>query len=159
MEVARQFSLQVEGMRLVYNYMLARRRRELFEDEEDWAAQYSEACADWAQRVASESERFDPNALWALVAARGVPVNAAQRAFVDTWTARVAQIGPEGMLADTLTQTRIADRELRLKGRHRARLVNPNRLLDWSGASDVGRMDFNWFRARTLLEELYGGLG
>ena len=157
-EVARQFSLQVEGMRLVYNYMLARRRRDLFGDEEDWVADYSDACADWARRVSNESERFDPDALWALVAARGVPVNAQQRAFVDTWTARVGLIGPEGMSEDSLTQTLIADRELRLKGRHRARLTNPNRLLDWSGASDVGRMDFNWFRARTLLDELYGGL-
>ena len=158
-EVARQFSLQVEGMRLVYNYMLARRRKDLFGDEEEWVARYGDACADWAQRVWKESEPFDPDALWALVAARGVPVNAAQRAFVDAWSARVALIGPEAMSGDSLTQTRIADRELRLKGRHRARLVNPNRLLDWSGESDVGRMDFNWFRARTLLEELYGGLG
>ena len=146
-------------MRLVYNSMLARQRKDLFGDEEDWVARYSDACADWARRASNESEHFDPDALWALVAARGLSVNDAQRAFVDTWTARVALIGPEAMSEDSLTQTRIADRELRLKGRHRARLVNSNRLLDWSGASDVGRMDFNWFRARTLLEELYEGLG
>lgn len=158
-EVARQFSLQVEGMRLVYNYMLAQERRDKFGDEEDWVADYSDACADWAQRASTDSERFDPDALWALLAARGVPVNPAQRAFVATWAERVVRIGPEAISEDSLARTRIADRELRLKGRHRARLVNHNRLLDWSGASDVGRMDFNWFRARTLLGELYDGLG
>ena len=158
-EVARQFSLQVEGIRLVYNSMLARRRKDLFGDAEDWVGRYGELWSDWAERESSESERFDPEALWALVAARGTLVNGAQREFVDTWTARVARIGPEAMAEDPDIQTVIADRERRLKGRHRARLANSDRLLDWSGASDVGRMDFNWFRARTMLDELYEGLG
>ena len=157
-EIARQFSLQVEGMRLVYNYMLAQKRRDLFGDAEDWVASYSDACADWAHRLSNESEQFDPETLWALVAARGAPANNQQRVFVETWTTRVDRIGPEAMSEDELIQSKISDRERRLKGRHRARLENPNRLLDWSGASDVGRMDFNWFRVRTLLDELCGSL-
>lgn len=158
-EVARQFSLQVEGMRLVYNLMLAQARRELFDDDEDWVGQYVDACAEWAERESSESDRFDPLALWALLKDRDAWVNSAQRNFVHAWTSRLARVGAGAVWQDPDIQTLIADRERSLKGRNRARLSNPNRLLDWAGQSGLGRMDFNWFRARTMLSELYEGLG
>ena len=158
-EVARRFSLEVEGMRLVYNLMLAQSRRELFEDGADWEDRYVDACAEWAERESSEGDPFEPSTLWTLIEARGTPVNSAQRDFVHAWTARLARVGPEEISTDLDVRALIADRERRLKGRDRARLANPNRLLDWTGESGVGRMDFNWSRARTMLAELHEGLG
>ena len=158
-EVARRFSLHVEGMPLVYNLMLAERRGNLFGDADDWVGGYSADCADWAVREASEEEAFDPQMLWALLDSRGMPANFRQRTFVQAWASRLAQIGPEKASTDDTVRDLIADRERLLKGRHRARLVNDDLLVDWRGESGVGRMDFNWFRAREMLAELKRGLG
>lgn len=158
-EIARRFSLHVEGMPLLYNLMLAERRRDLFGDPEDWVAAYSDSCREWGQREASEEHQFDLEALCALVERAGARVNAAQRTFLRVWTNRLAQVGPENASKDDHLRSLIADRERVLKGRHRARLVNTNRLVDWGGRSGVGRMDFNWFRAREMLTELHRGLG
>ena len=158
-EVARRFSLHVEGMPLVYNLMLAERRGNLFGDADDWVGGYSADCADWAVREASEEHAFDPQMLWALLDSRGMPANFRQRTFVQAWASRLAQIGPEKASTDDTVRALIADRERLLKGRHRARLVNDDLLVDWRGESGVGRMDFNWFRAREMLAELKRGLG
>ena len=158
-EVARRFSVHVEGMPLVYNLMLAERRRNLFPDAEDWVGRYSADCMEWADREANEEKAFDPHKLWDLLNRRGMPANFRQRTFVQAWASRLAEIGPEKASADNTVRDLIADRERLLKGRHRARLVNDKRLVDWQGDSGVGRMDFNWFRARELLAELKKGLG
>ena len=158
-EVARRFSLHVEGMPLVYNLLLAERRRDVFgDDAKGLVERYTEACQEWAAREAGEDD-FDPWTLWTLVERRGTQVNMAQRRFVETWTARIVRVGPEKASTDGDIRALVADRERVLKGRQRARLANPNRLLDWSGESGVGRLDFNWFRAREMLAELYRGLG
>ena len=157
-EVARRFSLHVEGMPLIYNLMLAERRRELFGDADDRIGRYTANCVEWAEREATE-EAFNPKVLWAILESRGTTVRPRQRTFVEAWTSRLAQIGPERVSTDHSVRAMIADRERALKGRQRARLVNDNRLLDWPGGSGVGRMDFNWFRARELLAELKKGLG
>ena len=158
-EVARRFSLHVEGMRFVYNLMLAERHKCRFGDPEDWVGQYSDACREWAGREAAETDQFDTQTLWTLVEKTGgTRVRPPQRAFVEAWTNRLAAIGPEEASTDDQIRTLITDRERVLKGRHRARLVNANRLVDWGGESGVGRMDFNWFRAREMLAELHRGL-
>ena len=158
-EIARRFSLLVEGMRLIYNLMLAEGRRDMVENAEDWVRRYADACAEWAVRESSEDAPFEPSTLWALIEARGLRVSSGQRDFIHAWTARLARVGPEAASTDTDMRTLIADRERRLKGRHRARLANPSRLLDWTGESGVGRMDFNWSQARAMLAELQDGLG
>ena len=157
-ELARRFSLHVEGMPLLYNLMLAERRRDLFGDPEDWVSSYRESCSAWADREASEEDHFDLEGLCALVEQSGTRVKGAQRDFLHRWTSRLAEVGPEGVSTDETLRTLVADRERILKGRHRARLVNSERLVDWGGSSGVGRMDFNWSRARAFLAELYEGL-
>ena len=157
-EVARRFSLHVEGMPLVYNLMLAERRKDLFGDPEDWVGWYANACQEWAVREAGEEDQFDPQTLWTLVENGGAIVKPPQRSFVEAWTNRLAVLGPVEASTDEQIRTLLADRERVLKGRHRARLVNTNRLVDWRGESGVGRMDFNWSRAREMLAELHRGL-
>ena len=158
-EIARRFSLHVEGMPLLYNLLMAELRRNQFrEDPHELVEQYTEAWREWAAREVSEKTLFEPQALWTLVESRGSRVNPNQRRFVEAWSNRLSKIGADKAITDGGLRSLVADRERLLKGRLRARLVNTNRLLDWKGESGVGRMDFNWFRAREMLSELHCGL-
>ena len=158
-KVARRFSLHVEGIPLIYNLMLAERRGERISDDDDRVGKYTVDCAKWAAIEASEDEEFEPQTLWNLLESQGTQIRLPLKRFVEAWTSKLAEIGPENASMEGSVRELIANRELKLKGRQRARLVNENRLLDWAGGSGVGRMDFNWFRARELLAELKKGLG
>lgn len=155
-ELARRFSLHVEGMPLLYNLLLAERWQAEYGGDDGLVEQYRSDLADWATREAEESD-YDPSALWTFVAARGVRSPAPQRRFVAYWSRRVAEVTPVAVVDDPPLRTLIEGRERQLKGR-RARLVNPGRLLDWNGAVGVGRMNFRWHRVRQLLLDLHHGL-
>lgn len=158
-ELARRFSLHVEGAPLLYNLQLAERRYEL----EGWGAdarrmdEYKNQLTEWATREAKESP-FEPNALWAFAAKQGVIPPEPQRRFVEGWSKRIAEIGPYAVVDDDHLRKRIEDRERQLKGPKRARLSDAGRLLDWSGKVGVGRMAFRWPNVRQLLTDLHRGL-
>ena len=159
LELARRFSLHVEGMPLLYNLIVAEHRREVLDEEEDEASieRFRAGLAEWAAREAAEDYRFEPDPLWELVVRRGRRLPSPQRTFIETWSRRIAELAPDGVADDARLRTLIADRELRLKG-PRARLANRNRLMDWSPGVGVGRMDFRWVRVRQLLTDLHRGL-
>jgi hypothetical protein len=91
------------------------------------------------------------------MARQGARLSEPQRRFVEAWTVRLGEIGPGAVAGDSYLEDLVRQRELRLKG-HRARLINPGRLLDWRGRVGVGRMDFRWFRVRQFLIDLHRGL-
>jgi hypothetical protein len=155
-ELARRFSLHVEGAPLLYNLLLAERRQERDGGEEELVDAYRAELATWATAEAAEAP-FAPHTLWAFLAQRGARLPDPQRKFVERWSARIAATGPASLPDDAEARALIEARELALKGR-RARLANPDRLLDWSGRVGVGRMDFRWFRVRQLLVDLHRGL-
>ena len=100
-EVARRFSLHVEGIPLVYNLLLAEARRNLFgKDTDDLVEKYTEDCGNWAVREANEQDDFVPQSLWTLIERRGTPVKPMLRRFVETWTARLGQIGAKQAALD-----------------------------------------------------------
>ena len=153
-ELARRFSLHVEGMPLLYNMLLAERR---YADDGEKVEPYRSELAEWAGRE-SEEEAFDPRKLWAFAASRRLRVPTRQRDFIDGWSARTAAIGALNVVDDDRLRTMIEFRERQLKG-PRARLANPARLLDWNGYRvGVGRMDFRWHRVRQLVGDLHRGL-
>lgn len=155
-ELARRFSLHVEGMPLLYNLLLAERRHVEHGDDDERVEQYRAELADWADREAAENG-FDPGELWAFAASRHVRVPTPQHSFVESWSARIAEISPSEVVDDDRLRTLVERREQQLKG-PRARLVNPTRLLDWNGRVGVGRMNFRWHRVRQLLLDLHQGL-
>ena len=159
LELARRFSLHVEGAPLLYNLMLAERRHTLLGNEKDaeLIERYRLALTEWAAREAAESP-FRPEDLWLLVAHQGGTLPARQRRFVETWGQRIAQEGPEAVGADQSLRDLIHRREVDLKGKKRARMEDQGRLLDWSGSVGVGRMSFRWDRVRQLLKDLHEGL-
>ena len=159
LELARRFSLHVEGMPLLYNLLVAEHRREVLDGDEDEALieRYRAGLAEWAAREADEEHRFEPDALWELVVRRGGRLPSPQRTFIESWSRRIAELAPDRVAEDERLRNLIADRELRLK-RARARLANRNRLIDWRPGVGVGRMDFRWVRVRQLLTDLHRGL-
>ena len=153
-ELARRFSLHVEGMPLLYNVLLAERR---YADDGEKVEQYRAELAEWAGRESKE-RAFDPEELWDFAVSRGLRVPTGQRRFIEGWSTRTAEIGPLNVVDDDQLHTMIERRERRLKG-PRARLTNPARLLDWNGYRvGVGRMDFRWHRVRQLVSDLHRGL-
>ena len=155
-ELARRFSLHVEGMPLLYNLLLAERRHSEHGGDEEPIEQYRQEIDEWAAKEAVENF-YDPGEIWTFAASHQVGVPRLQRHFVEAWSTRLPQIGPAAIADDLGLRTLIERRERQLKG-PRARLHNPARLLDWSGRVGVGRMNFRWHRVRQMLLDLHGGL-
>ncbi len=155
-ELARRFSLHVEGMPLLYNLLLAERLHTDHGGDDEPVEQYRIALTEWAARELRE-EVYDPASLWAFAASRGTRVPSRQLQFIESWSKRISEIPLNQITEDQSLRDLIANREWQLK-RERARLVNTGRLLDWNGAVGVGRMDFRWHRVRQLLFDLHQGL-
>ena len=162
LELARRFSLHVEGVPLLYNLLVAERRREVLDTDE---AASIEACraalAEWAAEEADEDRPFESDALWELVVRRGGRLPYPQRVFIESWSRRIGELDSDKVADDARLRALVTEREWRLKGA-RARLRSRNRLLDWTppraGAGRRGsRMDFRWFRVRQLLIDLHRG--
>ena len=156
-ELARRFSVHVEGMPLLYNLLLAERRHSEHGGDDALIDRYRQEIDGWAAGEAVE-QLFDTDKLWTFAASRQVQVPRLQRNFVEAWTSRLSDIRPAAIADDRTLRTLIESREKQLKG-PRARLHNSARLLDWSGEVGVGRMNFRWHRVRQMLLDLHGGLG
>jgi hypothetical protein len=156
-ELARRFSLHVEGLPLLYNLLLTQLRLERHGESEDEArvARYRAGIAEWAAREAAEA-LFAPQELWAFMARSRSNLTNPLRQFLESWSARLAEIGPANIAEDTELARLIRLREHRLKGA-RARFTNEGRLLDFTRGVGLGRMDFRWFRVRQLLIDLHRG--
>ena len=158
LELARRFSLHVEGMPLLYNLLVAERRGEVLDKDEHASMDlYRGELAEWATREAAEDLPFMPAELWALVLGRGGRVPEPQRLFIEAWSRRITELNPDQVADDGRLRALLSEREWRLKGA-RARLANTNRLQDWSPGVGVGRMDFRWVRVRQFLIDLHRGL-
>ena len=157
LELARRFSLHVEGIPLLYNLLVAERRRDVLgSDEAESIDKFRAALAEWAEAEADEDGPFEPRALWELVVRRRGRLRYPQRVFIESWSRRLAELDPGRVAADDGLRALVTKRELRLKG-VRARLANQNRLVDWTPGVGVGRMDFRWFRVRQFMIDLHRG--
>ena len=123
-ELARRFSLHVQGIPLLYNLLLAKRRHTDHGGDGELIDGYRAELAEWAASEAEE-DTYDPHVLWDLVVCHGGRSPDPQRRFVEAWSKRIAEKGPHTVADDDLLCRLVADRERRLKG-PRARLVNPN---------------------------------
>jgi hypothetical protein len=157
-ELARRFSLHMEGAPLLYNLMLAELRHERHEREDDAERMdsYRTQLTEWAAAENAEHP-FDPLVLWSFMATQGHRLISPQKSFVEGWTQRVTDLGADNIADDPMARARVRSRELALKT-GRSRFTNEGRLLDWSGRTGVGRLDFRWHRVRYLLADLHQGL-
>ena len=157
-ELARRFSLHLEGAPLVYNLLLAEERhgRQKQDTDAQQIDYYHGLLTDWADAEAKE-DSFNPTELWSFVARQGGRLIAPQQRFVEGWNRRVTKVGAGAIVDDQQVRDLVRDREMALK-RDRSRFTNESRLLDWTGHSGVGRFDFRWFRVKQLLTDLHNGL-
>ena len=155
-ELARRFSLHVQGIPLLYNLLLAERRHTDHGGDRELIDRYRAELAEWSASEAKK-DAYEPHVLWDLAAHHGGRLPDPQRRFVEAWSKRITEKGPDVVADDDGLRKLVEQRERQLKGA-RARLVNPNRLLDWNGSVGVGRMDFRWVRVRQLLIDLHRGL-
>ena len=161
LELARRFSLHVAGIPLLYNLLIAERRREVLDKDDGRSIEaFRRALAEWAKAEADDS-LYEPDLLWDLVVRRGGRLPPHQRGFIESWSRRIADLDFDRVADDPRLRTLVAEREVLLKGA-RARLANRNRLVDWSPWSSVRpmdfRMDFRWVRVRQFLIDLHRGL-
>jgi hypothetical protein len=158
-ELARRFSLHIAGAPLLYNLLLAETRHDMQASDGDveLIERYRGELTEWASWEAEE-EAFDPKQLWALVMSQAGRLRDPQRRFIETWSEAVAVNGPEAVADSEDLRQLIRRREQQLKG-SRARVINKGRLLDWSGRTGTGRMQFRWRNVRQLLIDLHEGLG
>ncbi|MDE2890709.1 MAG: DUF6361 family protein [Gemmatimonadota bacterium] len=158
-ELARRFSLHVEGMPLLYNLIVAEHRREMLDSDDDGEliSLFRTELTEWAGREAEEAQPFDPDLLWELVARRGGRAPHHQRRFMKVWSRQIAELDADRIADDPQIREMVTERELHLKGA-RARLTNKSRLMDWTPGVGVGRMDFRWVRVRQFLKDLHRGL-
>ena len=154
-ELATRFSRHAQGIHLLYDLLLAEKRRRLgLDDNGELIDTCRQRLDEWSTREASEPA-YRPDVLWDFLA-RLHRRPAGARSFLDDWSRRLADVGHHAVADAPRLRTLIEERERNLKGR-RARLVDRERLREWQ-CGGGGRMDFRWPPVRQLLIDLYRGL-
>jgi len=155
---ARSFAETIHGAALLYNLMLS----EACADEE-LIDHYRSALADWSHRMRSLWNELiqwyaDLASFWASLPLRVARIPRSTEVFVSEWCRRVfTGPSPDAVVENSVARDMITRRELWLK-RTRARLVNPSALKAWGGASGSAKLDYRWYNASTLIEDILDGL-
>lgn len=152
---ARLFADAARGAALLYNLMLAERKKDA-----TLVSHYHEALEAWAASVdpaayaAWDLGRFRERLL---PSAHSITPQA--RAFLTAWVTRL-QAGPAAVATDVQSRDMVRRREELLKG-GRSRFRNDKALAQWGGAAGTRPLEFRWATARSFLRDLKeaGGSG
>ena len=153
---AREFSLAMHGVMLIYNLMLAEAPAD---PRADWVERYRSLVGDWADEMRACWERFagwDRADFWRTVERSRPNVPLSSRRFIDSWLDRLLAADDLAALAyDPAVRNLIDNRERELKG-SQARLHNPRMLELWNGdtGAGTGRMAYRWDVMRTHLTDI-----
>lgn len=160
-ENARRFSLFAQSMTLLYRLMLAQLIEKEFKESfigQIGSDAFTQPLKKWAAEWAKENSNFDPNILWGFLARIGYRPSIPTKNFINGWANQLAKIEPHEIGSDKVMRDLVHERECRLKGPKRARLANQDKRRDWFEPTGSGRLDFNWYKAKVHLQELYEGL-
>jgi Family of unknown function (DUF6361) len=151
---ARNFAEVMHGAAIMYNIMLAEaepRREALLPDLE---ALFDSWRADVIARR-SDLRAWSRAEFWQLLYQAGTVPTAPTHDFVDAWIDMVLTADDvAGLRRSESARRLIADRELRLKKRALARLHNPSARERWNGNAGLGRLEYRWRNAQTLLNDM-----
>ena len=157
LEHARNFSETMNGAALLYNLMLADKRK-----DEERIGEYAELFAEWAAAMSArmgELAAWSQTEFWALVHATGARIGLATPAFINEWLGQAICKDPGALSESKAARRLIEQRERTLKGQL-ARLDNSRALDLWGGASSSGRLDYRWSRpVKTMLADMRSALG
>ena len=108
LELARRFSLHVAGIPLLYNLLVAERRREVLDKDDGQSIDgFRQALAEWAKAEADDSP-YEPDVLWDLVVRRRGRLPHHQRVFIESWSRRIAELDPDSVADDHQLRTLVA---------------------------------------------------
>lgn len=159
-EVARRFSLLMEGAVLLYNRMLAELAVEQgVRHDATLIDRYGQQLDRWTDELRAESQElrsWDRALLWERLRQLNPRLPAGAVSFADQWM--TIAIGSNRPVIDLPAgRTLISARERRLKG-PLARLHNPRALERWSGESGLGRLTYRWDQVKTIVGDVLTGL-
>jgi hypothetical protein len=152
---ARCFSELMLGAALLYNYSLAK-----MDDRESLVQIYSEDLDAWRKMIGTRFDAlrsWDRTQFWNLVRSRGrIPVLTQQ--FVNHWLDLVLA-GSQAPVIEGSKQALklVREREMMLK-RGRSRFQSKRHRELWGGASGNFQLDFRWWVARRIANDLIEGL-
>ena len=157
---AREFSLAMHGVVLIYNLMLAEAPSQ---PRDEWVGRYRSLLEDWAAEVDRHSQAFavwNRRDFWRTVHRTRPQVPTTSHNFIDAWLDRLfAADRPLQLADDPSVRNLIANRERQLK-KAQARLHNPRQLELWNGdaGSGTARMSYRWSYMRSHLDDIHTGL-
>ncbi|MBM4185520.1 MAG: hypothetical protein FJ207_15090 [Gemmatimonadetes bacterium] len=156
LEHARLFSEAMHGAALLYNLMLAERRKNA-----KWIDTYRTQFNSWSELLLGHAETFsawDRADFWSLAEYARARVTFRTRRFVNDWLdLALTASKPRNLADDTRALTLVGERERELK-RSRARLGNPRALERWTGAAGVQPLNYRWPRVRVIVGDILKGL-
>ena len=154
---ARNFSEAMNGAALLYNLMLAEKKK-----DEERVEGYTALFTNWSEAMSArmaELEAWSRADFWALVHATGARIGLATPAFINAWLGQAISKNPGALSGSKGVRQLIAQREHVLKG-SLARLENARALDLWGGASSSGRLDYRWNRpVKAMLADMRNALG
>ncbi len=153
---ARRFSEAMYGAALLYNYLLAE-----MDDREEWMDIYESEMDAWRETIESSRTSFlewEREAFWRLVTDHG-SILLLTRQFVQRWLDLLLEQGTTPRIQESKeARDLVRKREMYLK-RGRSRFESkPHREL-WRGASGAFQLDFRWWVAKRLTNDIIEGLG
>lgn len=153
---ARLFSEAMHGAALIYNDMLAEKRK-----DEELLSTYEQRLQNWAALMAEREpalRAWDRQRFWMVVQRERARVPITTRMFVDQWLDFGAKTGWASLSRSSAVRGLIREREVSLK-RGLARLTSQRALDLWEGASGAKQLDFRWKAvAQDVVNDITGAL-
>ncbi len=153
---ARRFSDAMYGATMLYNLMLAEKRR-----EGEWRESYREELDGWRDDISKRRREFrawDMTALWHIAGKSGIVIPRLAKLFTESWVTLAIQSGLSETNWEQRARQMVHDRERQVKGAA-ARLDDSRKLERWSGASAAFRINYRWPQARRITNDILAGLG
>lgn len=156
LEHARLLSETTQSAALLYNLMLS---EELppGERRDERVEHYRSRLAGWCDQLRhreSAIHQWDRAAFWRL-AHENANVRTATKEFVDTWVDLRGWRALSEVAESPVARALIRDRELRLKGKARARLGNLRALENWGGEAGTAPLSYRWGSAVRILSDIH----
>jgi hypothetical protein len=148
------YSELMHGAQLLYNLMLAEKRK-----HKDWVGRYMDSLAGWEATVSPRMALYsawDRQHFWSLLQRANGHLPAAAKLFSERWIVLVLECQASHIAQSASARQLIAEREQRMKGT-RARLVNPDQLNLWGGASGTGQLDYRWDITQKVVNDIVRG--
>jgi len=152
---ARLFSEAMYGAALLYNFMLAQ-----LDGRSERADEYRAELQSWRGELQARRGEFlawDQQRFWQLIGRHGlIPIPTRQ--FVDAWLRLILETSETPRVEDSESARGLVRRRETYLKRGRSRFTSKRHRELWGGASGSFQLDFRWWVARRLANDIIEGL-